>query len=63
VTFNAVDLGRFELARLAALRTAQLMRGCAPRVVAGWKQTTTARREIAGGKVLRVPDHANRPGM
>jgi DNA-directed RNA polymerase subunit K/omega len=51
-------MGRFEFVRLAALRTAQLMRGCTPRVAAGWKLTTTAQREIADGKVLAVP----RPG-
>ena len=52
---DAPEIGKFELARLASLRTAQLMRGCTPRVTACLKLTTTARREIAGGKVTGLP--------
>ena len=50
-----IELGRFEFVRLASLRTVQLMRGCTPRVVGGLKLTTTAQREVAGGKVAGLP--------
>ena len=52
--FDVADLGKFEFARLASLRAAQLMRGCTPRVAAGLKSTTTARNEVAAGKVGRA---------
>jgi DNA-directed RNA polymerase omega subunit len=55
MTSGSLELGKFELVRLAALRTAQLMRGCLPRVVVSGKLTTTALREIADGKVSSVP--------
>jgi DNA-directed RNA polymerase subunit K/omega len=41
----------FELVVVAALRAKQLMRGCTPRVPRGLKITTTARMEVAAGKV------------
>lgn len=53
--FDPAEIGKFEFVRLATLRTAQLMRGCTPRVAAGLKRTTTAQREVAGGKVVRGP--------
>jgi hypothetical protein len=53
------DLGRFEFVRLASLRTAQLMRGCTPRVTASLKLTTTAQREVSGGKVAGIPRAAH----
>jgi DNA-directed RNA polymerase subunit K/omega len=43
----------FEFVILAALRTAQLMRGSVPRVVASPKPAITAQREVAEGKILR----------
>jgi DNA-directed RNA polymerase subunit K/omega len=55
MTFVQDDVGKFEFVRVAALRTAQLMRGCTPRVAAGGKPTTTAQREIACGKVASAP--------
>jgi DNA-directed RNA polymerase subunit K/omega len=55
VTQRTFDVGKFEVVRLAALRTAQLMRGCSPRVRVGHKLTTTALREIADGKVFGGP--------
>ena len=55
MTFGSPDVGKFEFVRLATLRTAQLMRGCAPRVPPGGKPTTTAQREIAGGVVRATP--------
>ena len=54
--FDPVEMGKFEFVRLATLRTAQLMRGCTPRVAAALKRTTTAQREVAGGMVVRAPD-------
>ena len=48
-------MGKFEFVRLSSLRAAQLMRGCTARVPAHHKRTTTARFEIAEGKVCAVP--------
>jgi DNA-directed RNA polymerase subunit K/omega len=48
-------LNSFEFIAVAALRTAQLMRGCVPRVPAGHKPTTTAQLEILAGKVFKTP--------
>ncbi len=45
------NLSSFEFIRIASLRTAQLMRGCAPLVPQGTKPATTAMREVAAGKV------------
>lgn len=59
MTFGSPDVGKFEFVKLAALRTAQLMRGCTPRVPVGGKPTTTAQREVAGGKVCGLPRAAN----
>ena len=59
MTFGCDGVGKFEFVKLAALRTAQLMRGCTPRVPAGGKPTTTAQREVAGGKVCGVPRGAS----
>ena len=53
--FRSPEMGRFEFARLSALRAAQLMRGCTPKVVASPKRTSTALREVAEGKVLALP--------
>jgi DNA-directed RNA polymerase subunit K/omega len=47
-------LNSFEFIALAALRTAQLMRGCVPRVTGGHKPTTTAQLEIIAGKILKA---------
>jgi len=55
------DIGKFEFVRLAALRTAQLMRGCTPRVDGCRKMTTTAQREVAQGKVSGLPRTAAIP--
>jgi hypothetical protein len=44
-------VGTFEFVVLAGLRTAQLVRGCSPRVDGCHKKTTTAQMEIAAGKV------------
>lgn len=55
MTNRSGELGKFELVTLASLRTAQLRRGCIPRVRAGHKITTTALREIGEGKVCGLP--------
>ena len=51
MTFGAPGVGKFEFVKLSALRTAQLMRGCTPRVATGGKLTTLAQLEVAAGKV------------
>jgi DNA-directed RNA polymerase subunit K/omega len=45
----------FEFVVIAALRTAQLQRGCVPRVEGAHKKTTLAQMEIVAGKVGRLP--------
>lgn len=54
MTFGRDDVGKFEFVKVAALRTAQLMRGCTPRVAVCGKPTTTAQHEVASGKVASV---------
>ncbi len=49
------DANSFEFARVASLRAAQLMLGCTPRVEHATKHTVTAQREVAEGKVSRIP--------
>jgi DNA-directed RNA polymerase subunit K/omega len=49
------DTNSFEFARVASLRAAQLILGCTARVERGIKHTVTAQREVAEGKVVRVP--------
>jgi len=53
-----LDIGRFEFVILAALRAAQLLRGCPPKleVDIDHKATTTAQLEIASGRVARLSD-------
>jgi DNA-directed RNA polymerase subunit K/omega len=59
-------MGVFEFAVVAALRAAQLARGCRPRVDGDHTNAVLARREVAEGKVtptahatdeLPNPDH------
>jgi DNA-directed RNA polymerase subunit K/omega len=45
----------FEFVVIAALRAAQLQRGCVPRVLGSHKKTTLAQMEIVAGKVGRLP--------
>lgn len=45
----------FEFVIIAALRAAQLQRGCTQRVIGTHKKTTLAQMEIVAGKVERVP--------
>jgi DNA-directed RNA polymerase subunit K/omega len=46
----------FEFVVVSALRAAQLMRGCVPRVAIACKHTTTAQLEVAAGKVAKVSE-------
>jgi DNA-directed RNA polymerase subunit K/omega len=45
----------FEFVVIAALRTAQLQKGCVQRVLGTHKFTTLAQMEIVAGKVRRLP--------
>jgi DNA-directed RNA polymerase subunit K/omega len=47
-------MNRFEFVVLSALRTAQLQRGCVPRVEQSPKLAVTAQHEVAECKVLAV---------
>jgi len=53
--FRPSDISNFEFVKLSALRAAQLMRGCTPRVPVGHKLTTTAQWEVASRQVCGVP--------
>jgi DNA-directed RNA polymerase subunit K/omega len=48
-------MNAFEFVVVASLRTAQLMRGCTPRVAVSLKPTMTAQREVSEGKVVQIP--------
>jgi hypothetical protein len=54
--FRAPGTGGFTFSKLSALRAAQLMRGCIPRVPLGHKPTVTAQLEVAAGKVLALDE-------
>ena len=47
-------VGVFQFVILATLRSAQLMRGCVPRVGGGHKATVTAQLEVSEGKVTQL---------
>ena len=47
-------MNAFEFVIVSALRAAQLMRGCTPRVAASDKVTVTARHEVSAGQVTRI---------
>jgi DNA-directed RNA polymerase subunit K/omega len=49
-----VGVGAFQFVVLAALRTAQLTRGCLPRIDGTHKATVTAQFEIAQGKITQM---------
>jgi hypothetical protein len=46
------DMGVFQFVAVAALRAAQLMRGCRPRVDGDHSAAVFAQREVAEGKVI-----------
>ena len=50
-----LEMNSFEFIAIATLRTAQLIRGCVPRVPSGHKFTTTAQLEIIAGQILKLP--------
>ena len=47
-------MNTFEFVVLSALRTAQLQRGCTPRVEQSARKSVTAQHEVAEGKVLAM---------
>lgn len=49
------SFGTFEFAVMAALRAAQLMRGCLPKVEGPHTVAVMAQLEVAQGKVLSLP--------
>ena len=49
-------MGSFEFVAVAALRAAQLARGCRPRVDGAHTTAVFAQREVAEGKVTRTVD-------
>lgn len=51
-------MGTFQFVTLAALRAAQLTRGCRPRVDGDHNTAVTAQLEIAEGKVAATRDVA-----
>jgi DNA-directed RNA polymerase subunit K/omega len=48
-------MGAFHFVALAALRAAQLTRGCRPRVDGDHTTAVFAQREVAEGKVMALP--------
>ena len=50
----------FEFVRIAALRTAQLVKGCTSRVPASHRPVLTAQLEVAAGKIMF--EAGKRPG-
>jgi DNA-directed RNA polymerase subunit omega len=52
---------RFELVRLAAVRTMQLVRGAKPLMATDDRETVTALREIAAGRVRSLLAEPQRP--
>lgn len=49
------NMGAFQFVVLAALRAAQLTRGCVPRVDGHHKAAITAQIEVAEGKITQAP--------
>jgi DNA-directed RNA polymerase subunit K/omega len=58
MVYRTPDGSAFELVVVASLRNKQLVRGCLPRVAMAHKLTTTARLEVAAGKVVGTPGPA-----
>lgn len=55
MTFDSSEMGKFLFVKLSALRAAQLIRGCTPKITTVGKRTTTAQREVAGGHIIALP--------
>lgn len=51
-------MGSFEFVAIAALRAAQLARGCRPRVTGDHTTAVFAQREVAEGKVAQTVNAA-----
>jgi DNA-directed RNA polymerase subunit K/omega len=54
-------MGAFEFVAVAALRAAQLARGCRPRVDGDHTKAVFAQREVAEGKVTRTANETAEP--
>jgi DNA-directed RNA polymerase subunit K/omega len=50
-------MGAFEFVAVAALRAGQLVRGCTRRVNGDHSTAVCAQREVAEGKVARLPEN------
>lgn len=55
------EMGTFQFVALAALRAAQLTRGCSPRVDGDHNTAVTAQREVAEGKISPVANETPEP--
>jgi len=55
------EMGNFEFVAIAALRAAQLTRGCRPRVEGVHTTAVLAQREVAEGRVTRTDDTPPQP--
>lgn len=55
------EMGTFQFVTLAALRVAQLTRGCTPRVDGDHNTAVTAQREVAEGKVSPIANEITEP--
>ena len=49
-----VEMNAYEFVIVSALRAAQLMRGCTPRIDSDHKTIMTAQLEVAAGKVGKL---------
>jgi DNA-directed RNA polymerase subunit K/omega len=49
-----IEMGAFQFVALAALRTAQLKRGCRARVDGDHSTAVVAQREVAEGYITRI---------
>jgi hypothetical protein len=58
VIYRPSRIGAFEFAVLAALRAAQLKRGCVPKIEGDHKFVVTAQLEVIAGKVVRAAEGA-----
>jgi hypothetical protein len=56
VVHRPPGVGAFQFVVLSALRTAQLLRGCRPRVDGTHKAIVTAQFEVAEGKVTQLTE-------
>ena len=57
-----LEMGAFKFVAIAALRAAQLTRGCRPRVDGDHSTAVFAQREVAEGKVMQTAKAAEPAG-